>query len=55
MATFPEATARLFNNVRICRKCERKTRITIGKMLSGKGVCTRCDSKQLRNVRMKSK
>jgi len=55
MATFPEAEARLYNNVYICRKCEGKTRVPIGKVLAGAATCVRCKCKQLRIVRKKSK
>lgn len=55
MATFPEAEARLYNNVYVCRKCERKFKIPIGKVLAGKAVCRNCDSKQARPVRKISK
>lgn len=55
MGTFPEAEARLYNNVYICRKCESKTRVAIGKILAGKGVCRKCCSSQLRKVRARAK
>ena len=55
MATFPEAEARLFKNVYICRKCEGKSRLSIGRVLAGKGVCSKCGAKQLRGVRKRSK
>ena len=55
MGTFPEAEARLFRNVYICRRCESKTRVPIGKVLAGGAVCTKCKYKQLRPVRKKSK
>ena len=55
MATFPEAEARLYTNIYVCRKCENKVRVPISKFLNGKGVCRKCDSKQLRPVRKISK
>jgi len=55
MASFSEAMARLFKNVYVCRKCERKIKVPIGKVLAGKGVCRHCKTKQLRPVRMRSK
>ena len=55
MATFPEAEARLFKNVYICRKCEKKFRTTVSKVLAGKAVCRSCKAKQVRPVRMRSK
>jgi len=55
MAQFPEADARLFKDVYICRKCERKTKVAIGKVLAGKAVCRNCKSNQMRSVRKISK
>lgn len=55
MAVFPEAEARLFRNVYICRKCESKSRYPIGKVLAGKAVCLKCRSKHLRGVRKRQK
>ena len=55
MATFPEAEARLYKNVYICRKCEGKSRYPIGKVLAGKATCLKCGSKYLRGVRKISK
>jgi ribosomal protein L40E len=55
MAVFEEAEARLYKNVYVCRKCKRKSRFPIGKILAGKGVCLRCSSKHLRPVRKISK
>ena len=54
MATFPEAEARLFKNMYVCRKCERKFRTTVNKVLAGKASC-RCKHKGVRPVRMRSK
>lgn len=55
MAVFKEAMARLFNGVYVCRGCEAKIRVPIGKVLAGKGVCRKCNCKNLRPVRSKSK
>ncbi len=55
MGTFPEAMARMFNSIYICRKCESKIKLPISKFLTGKGVCRKCNSKKLRPVRVKSK
>lgn len=55
MGVFAEAEARLYRNVYICRKCERKTRVPIGKVLSGGAYCTRCKCKDMRSVRKKNK
>lgn len=55
MATFPEAEARLFKNMYVCRKCETKFRTTVGKVLAGKASCRECKSNSVRPVRMRSK
>jgi len=55
MASFPEAEARLFKDVYICRKCESKTKVPISKFLIGKGVCRKCGHKGLRAIRKISK
>ncbi|MFW6285894.1 MAG: 50S ribosomal protein L40e [Nanoarchaeota archaeon] len=55
MATFPEAEARLFKNVYVCKKCEKKFKTSISKVLAGKAVCRDCKYKKNRPVRMRSK
>jgi len=55
MVVFPEAQARLFKNIYVCRKCERKVRVPIGKVLVGKGVCRKCGFKTIRPIRMRAK
>jgi formylmethanofuran dehydrogenase subunit E len=55
MATFPEAEARLYKNVFVCKKCEKKFRTSMGKVLTGKATCRDCKSKKVRPVRMRSK
>lgn len=55
MAVFPEAEARLFRNMYVCKKCETKSRLSISKVLAGKAVCRACSSKQLRPVRKRAK
>lgn len=51
MAVFPEAEARLYKNVFVCRRCESKIRVPMGKILAGKGTCRKCSSNRLRPVR----
>ena len=55
MAQFKEAEARLFKDFYVCRRCEKKSRIAIGKVLAGKAVCRTCKSKEMRIVRKISK
>lgn len=53
MVKFPEAEARLFRNIFICRKCESKIRASNMKVIAGKIRCRKCGSKILRPVRKK--
>ncbi len=53
MAKFPEANARLYKNVFVCKDCKAKTRAQHMKVLQGKIACRKCGSKALRQVRMK--
>ncbi len=55
MGEFPEAEARLFKNIYVCRKCEAKIRTTISKALAGKVVCRKCKSKSVRPIRARGK
>lgn len=55
MVVFPQAEARLFKNTYVCKRCESKIKVPIGKVLAGKGVCRKCSSKSLRIVRKRSK
>jgi len=50
---FPEAEARLFKNVFVCRKCKTKRRAPTMKVMEGKIACRRCGSKALKPVRKK--
>ena len=50
---FPEAEARLFKNVFVCRKCKSKVRAPMIKVLAKKVSCRRCGSKALKPVRKK--
>ncbi len=54
MATkVPEAEARLFQNIFVCKECKSKLRTTSMKVLSGKVKCRKCNSRHLRPVRRK--
>ena len=50
-----EATARLFTNVFICRKCKGKIRADPLKVRLGKIKCRKCQCKQLRPKHKESK
>jgi len=53
MVKFPEAEARWFTNVFVCRKCKSKNRAPVLKVLAGKVSCRNCGSKALRPKRKK--
>ncbi len=53
MAKFPEAHARLFKNIFVCKKCKSRIRASQMKVLDGKVSCRKCNSKALRTVRLK--
>ncbi len=53
MVKFPEADARLFRNVFVCRKCKTKRKAPSIKVTQGKIGCRKCGSKALRPVRKK--
>ena len=50
---FPEAKARLFTNVYVCRKCKGKIRTSPAKVLSKKARCRKCSGKSLRPIKSK--
>ena len=51
MAKFPEAQARLFHNVFVCKKCKTRTRTSMQKILQKKIICKRCGSKNFRAIK----
>jgi len=54
MATkIPEAIARKYKNIFVCRRCKAKLRAPNMKVIQGKIKCRRCNSKALRAVRRK--
>ncbi|MBD3208792.1 50S ribosomal protein L40e [Candidatus Woesearchaeota archaeon] len=53
MVKFPEAEARLFQNMFVCRRCKSKIRTTNLKVIAGKISCRKCGSKALKPVRKK--
>lgn len=53
MVRFPEAEGRLFKNVFVCRKCKRKIRSTMMKVLSGDVKCRKCGYRVLRPIKKK--
>lgn len=55
MGTFPEAKARLLDNMFVCKKCKTKIRATTLRVLKGEVRCrnTTCRSQALRPMRKK--
>lgn len=51
MAKFPEAKARLFDNVFVCRNCKTKIRSTPLKIKLKKVVCRKCGKKVFRTIK----
>ena len=53
MGKFPEAAARLLDNIFVCRVCKAKIRTTNLRVLNGKVRCRKCSSTTLRPARKK--
>jgi ribosomal protein L40E len=53
MAKFPEAEARMFHRMFVCKKCKSKLRAPVLKVTEGKIACRSCGAKTLRPVRKK--
>lgn len=53
MAKFPEADARLFKNIFVCKDCKHRMRTSQMKVLQGRVSCRSCKSRALRVVRKK--
>ena len=53
MVKFPEAEARKFRNVYVCKKCKKKIRAQNLKVLGGKISCKNCGGSAYRPVRKK--
>ncbi len=53
MAKFPEAEARKFRRIFVCKKCKHKIRADNIAVLSKKVKCRKCGSKEFRPKRKK--
>ena len=53
MVRFPEATARLFHGVFVCRKCKTKTRADVNKIIKREIACKKCGRRSFRPVKSK--
>ena len=53
MVRFPEADARRFRGVFVCRRCKTKMRVSNVKVIEGKVSCKKCGGRALRAVKKK--
>ena len=53
MARFPEAVARMFGRVYVCKKCKTKRKADPSKIRAGKIKCKKCNSKSFRPIKSK--
>lgn len=53
MVKFPEAEARLFRNIYVCKKCKGVVRAPAMKVLAKEVKCRKCGSRVLRPKRKK--
>ena len=53
MAKFAEATARMFHNVFICKRCKSKVKADVRKILLKKISCRKCGGKSFRAIKSK--
>ena len=53
MVKSAEASARLFSNVFVCKKCKTKQRMDVRKVIQKKVSCKNCGSKFFRPIKRK--
>jgi len=53
MVKFPEADARKFKNMFVCRNCKTKMRTPNAKIIAGKIKCRKCNGHSFKAVRKK--
>ena len=53
MAKFPEASARLFRNIFVCKRCKSKRKADIRKILDKKISCRKCGGVAFRAIKSK--
>ncbi len=53
MAKFPEAEARKFRGMFVCRRCKTKMKAPTLKVIAGKIKCRKCAGKVLRPIKKK--
>jgi len=53
MGKIPEAEARLFKNIFVCKKCKTRVKATMTQILKGEIRCKKCGSKRFKPKRKK--
>jgi ribosomal protein L40E len=53
MVRFPEASARLFHSVFVCKRCKAKKKADMRKVMLKKISCRRCGGKAFRMIKSK--
>lgn len=53
MVRFPEAGARLYTRVFVCRKCKKKMKASVASVITRKLVCKKCGGKAFRPIKSK--
>lgn len=53
MVRFAEATARLFHDVFVCKRCKSKRKADMRKVMMKKISCRRCGGKSFRMIKSK--
>ncbi|HLD15447.1 MAG TPA: 50S ribosomal protein L40e [Candidatus Nanoarchaeia archaeon] len=51
MSKFPEASARLFKNIFVCRRCKSKMKTTSQRVLQKMVICKKCGCKAFRAIK----
>lgn len=51
MVKFPEAHARLYKNIFVCKRCKAKIRSSVQKILQRKVKCRKCQGKAFRPIK----
>ncbi|HLD12359.1 MAG TPA: hypothetical protein VJB87_02070 [Candidatus Nanoarchaeia archaeon] len=55
MAKFPEAIARLFKGVFVCKRCKKKVRTNSQRILNKEVLCRGCGGKAFRAIKKEAK
>ena len=55
MAKFPEAAARLFKDIVVCKRCKKKVRANAQRVLNKQILCRGCGGKAFRPIKKEAK